>query len=176
MKLFGKEIKFNGFKIYHAGDKPTPSEIGAAASGHGHSNASKTAPGYCPQLPNESTTKKYLRQDGTWAVPPDTNTTYSNMTGAAASAAGKAGLVPAPPAGAQGKYLKGDGTWNTPYTHPTSAGNKHIPAGGASGQILGWSAAGTAKWVDPGTSGTQVLTQGSQPSGHVAGRVWVKTY
>ena len=33
------------------------------------------------------------------------------------------------------------------YTHPTTAGNKHIPAGGAAGQILGWSADGTAKWV-----------------------------
>lgn len=35
---------------------------------------------------------------------------------------------------------------NTVYTHPTSAGNKHIPAGGSSGQILRWSAAGTAAW------------------------------
>lgn len=32
------------------------------------------------------------------------------------------------------------------YTHPTTAGNKHIPAGGASGQILRWSADGTAVW------------------------------
>lgn len=35
---------------------------------------------------------------------------------------------------------------DTVYTHPTTAGNKHIPAGGASGQILRWSAAGTAVW------------------------------
>lgn len=32
------------------------------------------------------------------------------------------------------------------YTHPTTSGNKHIPAGGASGQILRWSADGTAVW------------------------------
>ena len=32
------------------------------------------------------------------------------------------------------------------YTHPTGAGNKHIPAGGSSGQILKWSEAGTAVW------------------------------
>ena len=44
----------------------------------------------------------------------DTNTTYSNMGAATSSAAGKAGLVPAPSAGAQGKYLRGDGTWQTP--------------------------------------------------------------
>ena len=40
-----------------------------------------------------------------------TDHTYSNMTAATSSAAGKAGLVPAPPAGAQGKFLRGDGTW-----------------------------------------------------------------
>lgn len=44
----------------------------------------------------------------------DNNTTYTNMGAASASAAGKAGLVPAPAAGAQGKYLRGDGTWQTP--------------------------------------------------------------
>ncbi len=111
----------------------------------------------------------------------DNNTTYSNMTAATASAAGRAGLVPAPAAGAQAKYLRGDGTWQTPpdtnttygaatattaglmsandktkldgiatgankYTHPTTAGNKHIPSGGSSGQILRWSADGTAVW------------------------------
>lgn len=32
------------------------------------------------------------------------------------------------------------------YTHPTSSGNKHIPSGGSSGQILRWSADGTAAW------------------------------
>lgn len=41
----------------------------------------------------------------------DTNTTYGNMKAATASAAGKAGLVPAPAAGAQSKFLRGDGTW-----------------------------------------------------------------
>lgn len=44
----------------------------------------------------------------------DTNTTYTNMGAASASAAGRAGLVPAPAAGAQAKYLRGDGTWAVP--------------------------------------------------------------
>ena len=35
---------------------------------------------------------------------------------------------------------------DTVYTHPTTAGNKHIPSGGSSGQILRWSADGTAVW------------------------------
>lgn len=37
------------------------------------------------------------------------------------------------------------------YSHPTSSGNKHIPSGGSSGQFLGWSADGTAKWTTPST-------------------------
>lgn len=37
---------------------------------------------------------------------------------------------------------------DTKYTNPTTSGNKHIPAGGSSGQILQWSADGTATWAD----------------------------
>lgn len=32
------------------------------------------------------------------------------------------------------------------YVHPTTAGNKHIPSGGSSGQFLKWSSNGTAVW------------------------------
>lgn len=32
------------------------------------------------------------------------------------------------------------------YVHPATSGNKHIPSGGSSGQILRWSADGTAVW------------------------------
>ena len=75
---------------------------------------------------------------------------HNAFGGATSSAAGSAGFVPAPAAGNQSKYLRGDGTWDTPpntvYTHPTSPGNKHIPSGGSSGQILRWSADGTAVW------------------------------
>lgn len=42
---------------------------------------SKTANGLAPQLPNETTTTKYLRQDGSWQVPPNNNTTYAAGTG-----------------------------------------------------------------------------------------------
>lgn len=34
------------------------------------------------------------------------------------------------------------------YSHLTTAGNKHIPAGGTTGQMLYWSALGTAVWDD----------------------------
>lgn len=42
--------------------------------------------------------------------------------------------------------LKGIADNANNYTHPTGAGNNHIPAGGESGQVLVWSAAGTAVW------------------------------
>lgn len=52
--------------------------------------------------------------DGTAVWGADNNTTYSAMTGATASAAGKAGLVPAPPIGARDYYLNGSGAWSYP--------------------------------------------------------------
>lgn len=74
----------------------------------------------------------------------DTNTTYTNMGAASASASGKAGLVPAPAAGAQAKYLRGDGTWQTPPN--TTYSNM----GGATS-----SAAGSAGLVPAPTAGKQ---------------------
>lgn len=231
-------------------------------------------------IPSGGSSGQILRwsADGTAVWGNDNNTTYSNMTGATSSAAGKAGLVPAPASGAQGKFLRGDGTWQTPtnttysvatasanglvpmfdaadgtidsssadwvltnnngsigwyklpanafnnttynaattsanglmtsdmvtklngieagankyslptasstlggvkttstvtstsgltacpiisgvpyykdtvYTHPTTAGNKHIPSGGSSGQVLTWSSSGTATWANPSAS------------------------
>ena len=65
--------------------------------------------------------------DGTAVWAADNNTTYGNMTAATASAAGKAGLVPAPGAGKQASYLRGDGTWavppNTTYAAATQSKN-----------------------------------------------------
>ena len=87
----------------------------------------------------------------------DTNTTYTNMGAASASAAGKAGLVPAPAAGAQAKYLRGDGTWQTPPNTTYSnmgaasasaagkAGLVPAPAAGAQASFL----RGDGTWVVP---------------------------
>lgn len=77
---------------------------------------------------------QYLRGDGQWATP--TNTTYGDATQSAH------GLMSA----ADKKKLDGVETNANNYVHPTTSGNKHIPSGGSSGQILRWSADGTAIW------------------------------
>lgn len=50
-------------------------------------------------------------ENGTAEWGGDSNTTYSIMKGASASAAGTQGLVPAPAKGRQNAFLRGDGTW-----------------------------------------------------------------
>ena len=66
----------------------------------------------------------------------DTNTTYTNMGAASASESGKAGLVPAPAAGAQAKYLRGDGTWQTPpNTTYSNMGGATSSAAGSAGLV-----------------------------------------
>lgn len=48
------------------------------------------------------------------------------------------------------------------YTHPTTSGNKHIPSGGSSGQILRWSADGTATWgADNNTTYSNFVKSGT---------------
>lgn len=63
-----------------------------------------------------------------------------------------------------------DGTDVTVYTHPTTAGNKHVPSGGSSGQFLGWSAAGTAAWVNnPNTDSATTYNGHYTPSAAASG-------
>lgn len=80
----------------------------------------------------------------------DTNTTYTNMGAASASAAGKAGLVPAPAAGAQAKYLRGDGTWAVPTN--TTYGLASTTANGLLRQLNGSTSSfmrGDGTWATP---------------------------
>ena len=98
--------------------------------------ATSSAAGGSGLVPAPATTNatQYLRGDGTWATPPDTK--YNNAS------TSSAGLM------SSGDKAKLDGIAANAnnYAHPTSAGNKHIPAGGSAGQILRWSADGTAQW------------------------------
>lgn len=67
--------------------------------------------------------------NGTTSTFTTQDTTYGNMSGATTSAAGRAGLVPAPATGANNRYLRSDGTWavppdnNTTYSVATSSVN-----------------------------------------------------
>lgn len=62
------------------------------------------------------------------------------------------------------------------YTHPTTPGNKHIPSGGSSGQVLKYSADGTAQWgtdndtiySHPASHPPTILASGSLPAGVIA--------
>lgn len=86
-----------------------------------------------------------------------TDTKPVGMKGATASAAGSAGYVPAPAAGAQAKFLRGDGTWqstpNTTYGAFTgatasaagTAGLVPAPAAGNDDCLL----CGDATWAEP---------------------------
>jgi hypothetical protein len=89
-------------------------------------------------IPSGGSSGQILRwsADGTAAWGADNNTTYNAATTSAA------GLMSA----ADKTKLDGVATGANNYTHPTTSGNKHIPSGGSSGQILRWSADGTAAW------------------------------
>lgn len=105
----------------------TPANIGAATANHTHatmkgSTATTAGSAGLAPAPAAGASNRYLRSDGTWQVPPDTNTTYSPMKGATTTAAGGSGLVPAPTAGAATRYLRSDGQWVTPPDTNTTYG------------------------------------------------------
>ena len=91
-------------------------------------------------IPSGGSSGQILRwsSDGTAVWGTDNNTTYSNMSGASSSAAGKAGLVPAPSAGASNRYLRSDGTWQVPPDTNTTYSNMKgatTEAAGSSGLV-----------------------------------------
>lgn len=47
---------------------------------HLDNKVNKTADGLAPQLPNENTTTKFLRQDGEWETPPDTKVMHGTFS------------------------------------------------------------------------------------------------
>ncbi len=60
---------------------------------------------------------------------------------------------------------------DTVYTHPTSSGSRHIPAGGASGQILRWASDGTAQWDDDGSAAYEPMTGATASAAGTSGLV-----
>lgn len=78
-----------------------------------------------------------------------TDTTYSAATQSAN------GLLSA----SDKKKLDGIATGANAYVHPSASGNKHIPSGGSSGQILRWGADGTAVWGSDNNTTYNPVTQ-----------------
>lgn len=62
------------------------------------------------------------------------NVNIANMEGASTSAAGKAGLAPAPAAGAANRYLRSDGTWQIPPDNDTKYSNMTAATAFAAGK------------------------------------------
>ncbi len=70
---------------------------------------------------------------------------------------------------------KGYKTTDTVYTHPTTSGNKHLPAGGSNGQYLAWSADGTGTWANISSGGTNVSFAETEPTNAEVGSIWISS-
>lgn len=108
-----------------------------------------TTPGYrhIPAGGAEGQILKY-KDDGEAEWMDETNTEYEEATPQ------KAGLMSA----SDKTKLNGIANNANNYTHPTTSGNKHIPAGGSEGQILQYESDGTAKWANPVKSSYDLAT------------------
>lgn len=140
---------------------------GKAPLVHTHDVVSKTSPGLTPQLPNETATTKFLRQDGTWVVPPDTNTTYGVATTSVN------GLM----ASADKTKLDGIATGANNYTLPTASasvlGGVKVGTGlSIASGVLSVTNAGTIAWNSvtgkpatfPSAPHTHMSVSGTQPT------------
>lgn len=130
--------------LMSAADKKKLDGVAAGANAYSHPTTSGNK-----HIPAGGSSGQILRwsADGTAAWGADNNTTYSNMTAATASAAGKAGLVPAPAAGKQTSFLRGDGTWVVP-TNTTYGNFVKSGTGAAAGLVPAPSTtAGTTKYL-----------------------------
>jgi hypothetical protein len=176
--------KYDGTQVLTVGADGTVKVGGTAVSlnGHTHSYAATSHTHTASLATDSGTATVTLAHNTTYKLtaggssiifktPADNNTTYSNMTAATASAAGKAGLVPAPAAGKQASFLRGDGTWvvptNTTYSNFVKSGsdakNGLVPAPSTT--------AGTTKylredctWQVPPNTGDTKNTAGSTNS------------
>lgn len=127
--LSGYVVKETGKSLMTDAERTKLQGIAEGANKYVHPSHTAAASGLykvtVDALGHVTAVTKVVKSDITALGIPAQDTTYSAMTGATASAAGKSGLVPAPAAGTQGKFLRGDGTWQTPanttYTAATAS-------------------------------------------------------
>ncbi|WP_320967328.1 hypothetical protein [Hungatella sp.] len=114
----------NWYRVYTEANKPTAGELGAE-----------------PVFTKKSAfNKDFGSTEGSVCQGNDARLSDSRLAnGGNAATVNKHTINADVPAGA--KFT------DTVYTHPTTSGNKHIPAGGISGQFLKWSSDGTAVWA-----------------------------
>ena len=109
----------------------TPAGIGAAAANHGtHVTFSTDAP-KADGTAAAGTSTAVARADHVHPITPNATTEANGLM----SSADKV-------------KLNGIEAGANKYIHPTTAGNKHIPAGGKTGQFLKYASNGTAVWAD----------------------------
>ena len=117
---------------------------------------SKSSNGLCPQLPNETTTTKYLRQDGTWVVPPNDNTTYS--AGSNITLSGTTfSLTKANVTGALG--------YTPPTTNTTYSAGSNITLSGTTFSLTKANVTGALGYTPPTTNTTYSAGSGLSLSG-----------
>ncbi len=154
-KVSGKGLSSND---YTTTEKNKLAGIAANANNYTHPTTAGNK-----HIPSGGSSGQILRwsSDGTAAWGSDNNTTYSTATQSAN------GLLSV----ADKKKLDGIATNANNYTHPTTAGNKHIPSGGSSGQILRWSADGTAVWGSDNNTTYSNMTAATASTAGKAGLV-----
>lgn len=142
-KVSGKGLSSND---YTTAEKNKLEGIAANANNYAHPTTAGNK-----HIPAGGSSGQILRwsADGTAIWGSDNNTTYS------AASQSAAGLMSA----ADKKKLDGIAAGANNYTHPNTSGNKHIPSGGSSGQILRWSADGTAVWGNDNNTTYSAATQ-----------------
>lgn len=112
----------------HPGSDIT-SAVADANAAINDSTGQNIASTYVKKLTVDGRTITVTKGNNTTSTFTTQDTTYGNMNGATSSAAGKAGLVPAPTQGASNRYLRSDGTWqvppdtNTTYSVATQSAN-----------------------------------------------------
>lgn len=107
-KLFTGAVAYIKFSVKNTAANPTLNISGTGAKAIQYQGAAISS-----SYLNANRTYAFIYDGSVYQVIGDinTDTKYSVFTGATASAAGKAGLVPAPAAGYNNRFLRGDGTW-----------------------------------------------------------------